>query len=70
MTLVEVGLDAQLLLVLLGIVAAIVTPGHRRSLVSGTTSAVLGATGVLTGAAALDGTHGVVGLPTADYVVF
>jgi formate hydrogenlyase subunit 3/multisubunit Na+/H+ antiporter MnhD subunit len=64
-TLVEAGLDAQLLLVLLGVTAAIAAPPRLRSLLAGTLSAGLGLVGVLTGAASLAGHHGAVDLPTA-----
>jgi len=64
-TRVEVGLDVQLVLVLLAVVAAIAAPERRRSLLAGVLSALVGVAGVLTGAWALDGRHGVVDLPTA-----
>ena len=65
MTLVELGLDAQLGLVLLGVAAAVVRPRRLRPLLTGTASALLGLAGVITGVAALTGRHGVVELPSA-----
>ncbi|MBF4766247.1 hydrogenase 4 subunit B [Nocardioides agariphilus] len=65
MTPVELALDTQLVLVLAGVVAAIAAPPRLRSLLAGVLSALLGLAGVLTGAWALAGRHGVVELPTA-----
>jgi formate hydrogenlyase subunit 3/multisubunit Na+/H+ antiporter MnhD subunit len=64
-TLVEVGLDTQLVLVLLGVTAAVAAPTRLRSRLAGTLAALLGLAGALTGAAALAGRHGVLDLPTA-----
>jgi hydrogenase-4 component B len=64
-TLVELALDTQLVLVLLSVVAAIAAPPRLRSRVAGVLSALLALTGVLTGAWVLAGGHGVVTLPTA-----
>jgi formate hydrogenlyase subunit 3/multisubunit Na+/H+ antiporter MnhD subunit len=64
-TLVELALDAQLVLVLAGVVAAVTAPPRVRSLLTGVISTVLGLAGVLAGASALAGRHGVVDLPTA-----
>jgi formate hydrogenlyase subunit 3/multisubunit Na+/H+ antiporter MnhD subunit len=64
-TLVRLGLDAQLLLVGLGVLAAIASPARARALLGGLVSALLGCAGVLTGAAVLTGRHGAVALPTA-----
>jgi formate hydrogenlyase subunit 3/multisubunit Na+/H+ antiporter MnhD subunit len=63
-TTVELGLGAQLVLVLVGVVVAISAPTRRRSRLGGVVSALLGVAGVLTGAAALVGRHGAVELPT------
>jgi formate hydrogenlyase subunit 3/multisubunit Na+/H+ antiporter MnhD subunit len=64
-TLVELGLDAHLVLLLTGVLVAVAAPASARSRVSGVVSALLGLMGVLTGAAVLAGRTGAVELPTA-----
>lgn len=65
MTLVELGIIAQLILTLLGVISAVAAPPAARSVLCGAVCALLGVAGVLTGAAALSGRLGALELPTA-----
>jgi formate hydrogenlyase subunit 3/multisubunit Na+/H+ antiporter MnhD subunit len=65
MTGVEAGIVAQLALVLVAALAALLAPAGRRSTICGSVTAVLGAVGAATGAAVLSGRHGTLTVPTS-----
>jgi formate hydrogenlyase subunit 3/multisubunit Na+/H+ antiporter MnhD subunit len=65
MTAVELGLIAQLGLVVAAVVAATAAPERLRSRAAGAISALLGAAGAATGSLVLSGLHGAVELRTA-----
>ncbi|TFD26823.1 proton-conducting transporter membrane subunit [Cryobacterium cryoconiti] len=65
MTALEAGLLGQLLLLVLAVAAALLTPTRWRSRVSGTVCTLLATAGVVTGAIALSGGTGSLTIPTA-----
>ena len=65
MTAVELGLDAQLLLVGLAVLGAVLAPEARRGATAAVGSVALAAAGVVTGAFALGGGRGFVEIPTS-----
>jgi hydrogenase-4 component B len=62
---VQIGLIAQLAVVVAGLAAAALLPSRRRSLGAGVAGVLLGAAGCVTGAATWSGGHGRVTLATA-----
>jgi hydrogenase-4 component B len=62
---VELGILAQLVLALLGVLSALVAPPTVRSLLGGGISGLLGLVGVATGVAVLGGRSGTIELPMA-----
>ena len=65
MTAVDLGLDAQLLLVGLATLGALLAPETRRGVTAGVGSVAVAAAGVVTGALALGGGRGFVEIPTS-----
>jgi formate hydrogenlyase subunit 3/multisubunit Na+/H+ antiporter MnhD subunit len=64
-TSVELGLDAQLALVVLAALGALLAPEGRRGMTAALGSVALAAAGVVTGALALGGARGLVKIPTS-----
>ena len=65
MTAVELGLEAQLVLVALAALGAVLAPEARRGMTAAVGSVALAAAGVMTGALAVGGDRGFVEIPTS-----